>query len=237
MYQVESRHWWYWGMEHITCTLLDRVVGRRGDLRILDAGCGTGAVMLYLARYGQVTGFDFAVEALQFCRKRGLQPLTQASVADVPYADNAFDVVVSFDVICEQSIADDRAALRELARVLKPGGHLLLRLPAYRWMRGKHDAAVHLKHRYTAGEIKQKFSQTGFAAERLSYANMFLFPLVAAKRFTEPIFSRHQTGSDLTIDPGPLNGVFRALLNAEAPLIRSVGLPFGLTAVALGRKV
>ena len=77
----------------------------------------------------------------------------------------------------------------------------------------------------------------GFAAERLSYANMFVFPLVAAKRFTEPIFSRHQTGSDLTIDPGPLNGVFRALLNAEAPLIRSVGLPFGLTVVALGRKV
>jgi SAM-dependent methyltransferase len=236
MYRVEGQHWWYLGMERITCSLLDRVVGGQPSLRILDAGCGTGAVMSYLARYGTVAGFDFSTEALRFCHQRNLTRLAQASVVDIPFADNTFDLIVSFDVICEQGVPDDRQALRELARVLKPGGRLLLRLPAYKWLRGKHDVAVHLSHRYTAREIKSKFDHSGFTTEHLSYANTFLFPIAALKRFTEPLLARHQQGSDLTLNPGPFNDLLRSILSAEAPLVRSIGLPFGLTVVALGRK-
>jgi SAM-dependent methyltransferase len=237
MYRVEDRHWWYLGMERITRSLVERALPPDRDTRpvkILDAGCGTGAVMKYLARYGEVTGFDFSAEALKFSRRRGHVRLAQASVTTLPYADDLFDLVVSFDVLCEIGV-DDVSALREFARVLKPGGVVLLRLPAYAWMRGQHDVAVHLAHRYTRGEIIGKLRDSGLQPLHASYANTFLFPVAAAKRWSER-FLPPQSGSDLTLNPGPSNGVLRAILSAEAPLIATRGLPFGLTVTALARK-
>jgi SAM-dependent methyltransferase len=235
MFRVEDHHWWYLGMERITCGLLDKAVGRGHSLQVLDAGCGTGAVMQYLKPYGRVTGIDFSAEALRFCQRREHERLSQASVLQLPFADREFDLVVSFDVICEIGI-DDGQALREFARVLKPGGHLFLRLPAFRWMSGQHDIAVHLAHRYDRREIIHKLQLAGLTPEKTSYANTFLFPIAAAKRWSERLTTASQAGSDLTLDPGPLNGVLRSILSAEAPLIRSIGLPFGLTVVALAQK-
>ena len=237
MYQVEDHHWWYLGMERITRSLLERALPpdrEARSLKILDAGCGTGAVMKYLARYGEVTGFDFSAEALKFSRRRGHLRLAQASVLQVPCASNRFDVVVSFDVLCEIGV-DDGQALREFARVLKPGGIVLLRLPAYSWMRGQHDVAVHLAHRYTRGEVIAKLGTHGLTPLHSSYANSFLLPIAAAKRWSER-FLPPQQGSDLTLSPGPINGILRSILSAEAPLVSTVGLPAGLTVVALARK-
>jgi SAM-dependent methyltransferase len=235
MYQVEDHHWWYQGMQHITCRLLDREVGRTGQLRILDAGCGTGAVLKYLQPYGQTSGFDFAAEALRFSKQRGHGQLSQASVMQLPYADRIFDLITSFDVICEIGVEESQA-LREFARVLKPNGDLLLRLPAYHWMRGQHDVAVHVRHRFTAGELRSKLTAAGLTPVRISYANTFLFPIAALKRLSERVFPPKQSGSDLTLNPGPLNKIFQALLSAEAPLITGPGLPFGLTVIAFARK-
>jgi SAM-dependent methyltransferase len=237
MYQVEDHHWWYLGMERITCDLLERVLPQERaarSLKILDAGCGTGAVMKYLARYGEVTGFDFSAEALKFSRRRGHARLAQASVLQVPLASQLFDVLVSFDVLCEIGV-DDRQALREFARVLKPGGMVLLRLPAYSWMRGQHDVAVPLAHRYTRREVSDKLRDSGLTPLHTSYANTFLFPIAAIKRWSERFLPR-QHGSDLTLNPGTTNGLLRAVLSAEAPLVKSSGLPFGLTVIALARK-
>ena len=258
MYQVEDHHWWYLGMEHITCQLLERYLpqsdtafaprqathpavggemGTAGDCsrKILDAGCGTGAVMKYLARYGEATGFDFSAEALKFSHQRAHTRLAQASVLEIPFASQCFDLIVSFDVICEMGV-DDEQALLEFRRILKPGGLVMLRLPAYDWLRGKHDVATHIRHRFTRGEIGAKLKRNGFVPVRLSYANTFLFPIAFAKRLSERLLSSSQTGSDLTLDPGPLNGTLRSILSAEAPLISAVGLPFGLTVVALARR-
>jgi SAM-dependent methyltransferase len=237
MYQVEDHHWWYLGMERITRSLLERALPPEWEacsLKILDAGCGTGAVMKYLARYGEVIGFDFSGEALKFSRRRGHTRLAQASVLQAPFASHQFDVLVSFDVLCENGV-DDEQALREFARLLKPGGLVLLRLPAYRWMRGQHDIAVHLAHRYTRSELIAKLQASGLTPLHASYANTFLFPMAAAKRWSER-FLPQQRGSDLTLNPRFTNGVLRAVLSAEAPLVKSIGLPFGLTVTALARK-
>ena len=236
MYQVEDHHWWYLGMEQITCRLLDRYLPQTGSaLKILDAGCGTGAVMKYLCRYGEVMGFDYSAEALHFSKQRAHTRLVGASVLEIPFACQQFDLIASFDVICERGVHDERA-LSEFARILKPGGLVMLRLPAYEWLRGKHDVATHISHRYTRGEIKGKLKRHGFTPLQLSYANMFLFPIAVAKRLGERLLTPNQTGSDLTLDPGSLNGVLRAILSAEAPLVSTIGLPFGLTVVALARK-
>jgi SAM-dependent methyltransferase len=246
MYRVEDAHWWYRGMEAITRAVLDRAVGRGRGLRILDAGCGTGAVMGYLADYGPVTGFDFAAEALRFCRLRRRDRLNRASVLALPYADASFDLVTSFDVLCERAVVDDDLALREFHRVLSPpppdgrgvkgGGYLLLRLPAYNWLRGQHDEAVYIQHRYTARELSDKLQRAGFQVEHVSYANMLLFPVAALKRASERFLPNRQNGSDLTIGTGVFNTPLRWILSLEAPLAARTGLPFGLTVLALARK-
>jgi SAM-dependent methyltransferase len=245
MYRVEDTHWWYLGMERITRAVLDRAIGRGRSLRILDAGCGTGAVMGYLSDYGTVTGFDFAAEALHFCRVRQRDRLSRASVLALPYADESFDLLTSFDVLCERAVVDDDLALREFARVLrspdavsgKPGGRVLLRLPAYNWLHGQHDEAVYIRHRYTARELKHKLRQAGFEPKHVSYANMLLFPAAVIKRASERFMPIKQQGSDLTIGTGLLNTPMRLILSAEAPFVARTGLPFGLTVTALGQRM
>jgi len=162
MDHAEEGHWWYVGMERITVALLDCWYAPGSNLRILDAGCGTGKAMTsYLTRYGQVTGFDFAPEAVRFSRQRGATRLAQASVMEIPFASHSFDLVVRFDVLCERGVPDDVQALREIRRVLVPGGRVLLRLPACNWLRGHHDAAVHIRHRYNKRDLVRRFRKAG----------------------------------------------------------------------------
>lgn len=238
MFEVERRHWWYLGMERITRALLDRWCRPAASLRILDAGCGTGAAMTsYLGDYGGVTGFDLSSEAVKFSARRGARLLAQASVIHIPFAESSFDLAVSFDVLYEQGVPDDLQALRELHRVLVPRGHLLIRLPAYDWLRGRHDAAVHSRHRYTRAEVAGLLRQAGFEIVHTSYANTLLFPAALVKRLGERWWpSLRQAGSDLTLKVGPLNRLFAAILASEASLVAVPGLPFGLSVVAVGRK-
>ncbi len=236
MYRVEDTLWWYRGMEAISRAVIERNYARGGKLKILDAGCGTGAVMNYLTDYGCVTGMDFSSQALQFCRVRGKEQLTQGSVNRLPLADHNFDLVTSFDVLCCHGI-DEHMALSEFVRVLKPGGRAMLRLPAYEWMRGAHDLAVNIAHRYTRDDIRQKLVQAGFEVEHVSHANMLLFPLAAFKRLVMERLSRKQEKSDLTLGTGGMNSFFKNVLTTEAKWVAGAGLPFGLTVVALARKL
>ncbi len=237
MYQVENRHWWYQGMEAITRAVLDRWFPSTSALRILDAGCGTGAAMTtYLADYGAVTGIDLYPRALEFCRKRDAHRLACASVLDLPFASASFGLVTSFDVLYEQAVPSDMAAVREFARVLIPGGRILLRLPAYDWLRGQHDKMVHTNRRYTTGLVKKLLESSGLVVEHLSYANSFLFPLAVLKRLGEKIFPSKDVSSDLALDVGIFNNVLKFILSCEAPLVANISLPYGLSVIAVGRK-
>ncbi len=237
IYTVEDRHWWYVGMRRITLALLDEYYGDRADLRILDAGSGTGAAMGYLARYGRVTGIDFSPLALSFCRERALSRLSQASVTALPFAVASFDLVTSFDVLYHRAVGDYRHALHEFQRVLRPGGRVLLRLPAYDRLRGRHDIVIHTARRFSAPELGASLHEAGFAVERLTYANTILFPLAVAKRLLEPLMPSGAPGqSDVAPNPPWLDEALAALLGAEARWLRRRDLPFGLTVVALARK-
>lgn len=237
MFRVEDTHWWYRGMAAITCAFLDRWYGRKGPVRILDAGCGTGAAMAgHLARYGPVWGMDNAAQALQFCRRRGTRRLARATVARLPYADETFGLTTSFDVLYERTVPSDLAALRELNRVLIHGGRLLLRLPAYEWMRRSHDEVVHTCHRYTRGEVTALLRGSGFQIEQVSYANAVLLPAAIMKKIIERLFPPARPQSDLELQPGIFNGVLTSLLAGEAPWVTGAGLPFGLSVFAAGIK-
>ncbi|MFZ5822570.1 MAG: class I SAM-dependent methyltransferase [Chloroflexota bacterium] len=237
MYRMERRHWWYLGMEAITRALLHRWAGDQKNLRILDAGCGTGAAMTtYLAEYGDVTGIDISPLALDFCRLRQAQRLVRASLLDLPFAPASFDLVASLDVIYERAAPNDLAALQEISRVLACDGLLLLRVPAYDWLRGRHDRRVHTARRYTARRLASLLQAAGLALEHLTYANMFLFPLAVMKRWLERLWPSPANTSDLSFEVGRMDGFFRAVLAAEAPLASRRRLPFGLSVIAVGRK-
>ncbi len=235
MYGVEDSHWWYKGLETITRKCLERYCLRGAQLCILDAGCGTGAVMGYLADYGTVVGLDYSADALRFCRERKHERLTRASVTSLPYPDATFDLVASFDVVCSLRAGEDVLSLREFARVMVPGGSLILRLPATPWLHGQHDIAVDIWRRYTTHQVDAELREIGLEPEHISYANTFLFPLAVVKRLSERFFPP-QNGSDLTLGMGLFNGLFRLVLASEAPLIARHKLPFGLTVVAIARK-
>jgi len=153
---------------------------------------------------------------------------------DLPFRDGCFDLVTSFDVLCVSGI-DDLKALREFRRVLIPGGRVILRLPAYNWLRGTHDAAVDIGHRYAEREVAARLSESGFTVEHTSHANMWLFPLAVLKRWSERLLPR-QNGSDLTRSVGPLNGLFGRVLSSEAGFVAGRGLSVGLTIIAVGRR-
>ena len=238
MYRVEDRHWWYRGMASITKAVIERWVKPAVPIKILDAGCGTGAAMTtYLAEYGEVTGVDLYPQALEFSRKRNASRLSRASVLDLPFASASFDFVTSFDVLYERGVSDEAKALREFGRVLQNSGKVFLRLPAYDWLRGRHDVRVHTNRRYTKGLVRRLLEANGFIVEHISYANTILFPLALLKRLGERFGWFGEDDSDLSMDAGSLNGILEFILASEAGLVSRVGLPYGLSVVAVARKV
>jgi len=238
MAAVEGHHWWYGGMRAITASMLDSTYAGRRDLHILDAGCGSGGNLRFLRRYGCVTGIDLAAEALALGRLSVQSGLARASVLALPFADASFDLVTSFEVLYHRAVPDERVALREAWRVLRPGGRLLLRLPAYQFLLRRHDREVHTRRRYTASHVRALLRDSSFLIERCSYINTVLFPLAVAQQLAEralPAFAPH--GSNLLPPTAALNEALRWPLAAEAAWIaRRRSFPFGLSVLCLGRK-
>ncbi|MEW6668804.1 MAG: class I SAM-dependent methyltransferase [Thermodesulfobacteriota bacterium] len=234
MYKVEDSHWWYQGMAAVMRSVLESRSVLGGNLSILDAGCGTGGTMSWLSDYGKVAGLDFSARALHYSRKRGHNRVVQASVTNLPFAPETFDLVVSLDVLYFAHVQDE-LALREFLRVLVPGGRILLRLPAYNWLRGAHDRQVSTAHRYTRKEVREKLLRNGMTPELLTYVNTFLFPAVAVKRMLDRFLSAPPS-SDLAVEMKAMAGFLRGCLRLESRLIRWGTLPFGLSIVGLARK-
>ena len=235
--RAEDNHWWYGGMTAISRAVLRRWIPARTNLRILDAGCGSGAsTQAVLGDYGRVTGLDVSFVALEYCRRRRGQSVTCASVEGLPFASRSFDLVTSFDVLYSRAVAEVGIALKEFMRVLVPGGHVLLRLPAYDWLRGRHDTAVHTARRFTVEGITDLLQRNGLRVRHRSYANTVLFPLVLVKRLAEQVLPARAAASDLTLQLGVLERVFGLILRLEAPWVARIGLPFGLSVVAVAQK-
>ncbi len=236
MFEAEELQWWYVGMRAISFALLRPVLGGRAPeaVRLLDAGCGTGNNLRHLAALGRTTGVDLSSEALRFCRSRGVT-VAGGNLMALPFAAAAFDCVTSFDVLYHRWIEDDGAAVSELARVLKPGGLLLVRVPALKLLWGAHDEAVHSRHRYTRGELRALLASAGLVVLRSSYANTLLFPLLLLRRTADRLSGRQ--GSDVGFLPAPLEWVFRNLLAIEARLVGwGLSLPIGASLFALAQK-
>lgn len=229
LYAAEDDLWWFVGMRAITAALLDPLCPPGRDRTILDAGCGTGANLAWLIRFaggGRVVGVDLASAALDFSRARrpGARPaLAQASVTHLPFADRAFDLVTSFDVLGQIPAGGDARALGEIGRVLRPGGIAFIRVAAYRWMRSEHDEALGTHRRYTIGGLTGDVERAGLRVLRATYANSVLLPVVVLRRLVLKRAGLAARGSDVKRLPPRLEWVNRALtrvLGTEARVLR-----------------
>lgn len=239
---TEYRHWWHGGMRALTLAMLDPVYGQRTDLDILDAGCGTGGNLHFLRRYthtgGSIIGLDREMLALELATPTLPGVLARGSVLALPFANDSFDLATSFDVLYHRGVPDEVAALCEVRRVLRPGGRILLRLPAYDFLRGKHDRAVHTRRRYWATGVRHMLNAAGFVVERWSYVNTLLFPVALAQRTLETVLPAvEREESDLTL-PSPLvNHALRMPFAVEAAWLElGRRFPFGLSVLCLAHS-
>jgi SAM-dependent methyltransferase len=237
LYQVENRHWWYRGMEAITCAILRHWLDKDLNRHILDAGCGTGAAMYtYLPDFGHVTGLDLSPIALKYCHLRGDGSISRGSVCALPFMQSSFDLVTSFDVLYIRTVPNVSSALREFARILRKGGYLLLRLPAYDWLRGRHDQAVWTARRFTIPQVAAMLRECGLNVMYSTYANTVLFPIALGKRLADHLFPDRSISSDLSMPPRWLNALLASILSWEAPLAARFHLPYGLSLYTLAQK-
>lgn len=238
MFQLEDSLWWYVGMRRIVHNFLQPQVKKQGGapLRVLDAGCGTGGSLKLLERYGQVTAFDFYPRAAELYTTRQRGRICVASADAVPFADGSFDLVTAFDLVCQLPAPQDETALREMARVLRPGGSLLVRVPAFQALYGPHDVTLHTQHRYSVGEMADMIERAGMKLVQTTYANTILFPVAVARRLFAKVSGKAADESDVRPVPEPLNMALTAVLSAEAEIIKHTRLPFGLSVIALATK-
>jgi SAM-dependent methyltransferase len=239
VFQLEERYWWHVGLREFVLTCLGESLPRAGDVRILDAGCGSGMLLqaLRLRGYAHVVGIDTAPQAVDLAQRRGLPCLIRGSVERLPFRDATFDAVASLDVLSHRGVASDVGAIREVHRVLKPQGLFLLHLAAYDFLRGPHDLVAHTRHRYRKGEVRAKLEQAGFRVLRLTYRNSLLFPVALVRR----LLARRGVGagrrSDVIPLSRPLNTVLTAVMRLENRLVHArSSLPCGLSVFCLARK-
>jgi SAM-dependent methyltransferase len=238
MFSLERTHWWFVAKRRVARTILlpHLPAAAGGALRILDAGCGTGGNLDWLREVGAAVGTDLSLEALAFCRERGHARLAAGRIERLPFADGAFDVVTLFDVLYHRWVADDAATLREVARVTRPGGLLLITDSALPWLRGPHDEAWGGARRYTRRSLRAVLEASGWRARRLSYFHFLLFPLIAAVRLREKWFSAAPARSDLAPVWPPLNAGLRSVCAVECALLRVLPLPWGSSIVCLAER-
>ena len=237
-FELEESFWWFRGRREVLFGYLRQRKIPSLPLIWLDAGCGTGFNVKTFSRFGDVVGCDFSVDALRFCRQRGLRNIARADVRQLPFSDSSFDAVSFLDVLYHKAIRDDVAVLKEANRALKPGGLLLIADSAFACLRGRHDLAVHGRERYRKKTLVPRLESAGFDVLRTGYFNFFLFPVLFLVRLAERMRSAGRGAAESDLVPvGPfVNGLLFGILKFEAFLSRRLNLPWGSSIVCLARK-
>ena len=233
-HELEDGHWWYRGRRRILEKLM-RSLDLAPDSQILDAGCGSGRNMVDFARLGAVTGVDISDASVERARLRDVGEVVQCSITTLPFADDHFDLAVCLDVI--EHIEDEQGALRELYRVVRPGGSLLIAVPAYQWLWSEHDVINHHQRRYTRATLSAAAAQAGWETVRTTYFNTLLLPIAIVWRRLARRSHVEGPSSDLQRMPERLNLLLEWPLRFEARLIAGGGrIPAGLSLATVFRK-
>jgi ubiquinone/menaquinone biosynthesis C-methylase UbiE len=235
--QVEETHWWYRARREIIFDWVKRILSDHKSPRILDIGCGTGFNMTHLQRLGcnQITGLDFSPDALAYCRSHKLRELIHGDAAKLPICNAYYDIVLTLDII--EHLKDDHGALLEVYRILKPGGSLIVFVPAFEFLWSFQDEISHHQRRYTVKELREKVSQAGFQPGKLTYVNSLLFPIVWLGRIVLRTFpARFHITSENQLNPTWMNGILYRIFLLELSLLHFIDLPLGVSILCVCKK-
>jgi SAM-dependent methyltransferase len=236
--RAEREHFWFRGFRRFVAPLLARAVAGTASPRILDCGCGTGNNLRLLREYGRPCGIDLTLSGLAHAKSQGERLVAQASALSLPFSDAAFDLVTSFDVIYAFDDAMAATALREMCRVLRPGGALVLNVAALPALRGNHSVLGGEVQRYTRPGLQRHLEQAGFSVQRLTYTNFSILPIVAAVRFSQRLRQggHELSDSEMTVPSRPVNLGLAGLLTLESYALRFVDMPLGSSLLTLACK-
>jgi SAM-dependent methyltransferase len=236
---VEDKHWWFIARRQILQQVI-RKLNLPKNAQILEAGCGTGGNLQMLSRYGEVSAMELDEIACQLANQRQVTHVKRGSLPDnIPFASD-YDLVLILDVI--EHLDNDLSALEALYYKLKPGGYLLVTVPAYMFLWSEHDEINHHKRRYQLKALKQVVKKAGYEISYGSYFNTFLFPLVATVRFLTKLLpkqekkNQNQISSDLVVPSRLVNQILKFIFASERYFISKFPFPFGVSVLLLARK-
>ena len=230
MAELDELHWWYRARREVLAALIRRRAMPPPHARLLEVGCGTGHNVAMLERFGAVDAIEMDSSARAVAEKRLGRPVGSAMLPELPgIARQHYDLVGAFDVV--EHVEDDRAAIAALGQCLKPGGRLVISVPAHQWMWSAHDDANHHKRRYSKASLRRLIEQSPLKLEAIGYFNSLLFPAAVAARFAGKLTGRE--GSDDSLPPKPINWLFERVFAAERHLIGRAALPPGLSLFAV----
>jgi SAM-dependent methyltransferase len=239
-YELGQSYWWLAGKYRIIADVVRRCFrasGASGAGRILDLGCGPGNLLDYLAPHGETFGSDFSLDALRFCAGRGVRRLFRADFHSLPLRDQSFDLVTCIDVL--EHLEDDRRAIGELVRILRPGGLLVVSVPAFMFLWGEHDTIYGHHRRYTTGQIRERFEAAGLRMHKASYFEpLFMLPLLVYRNLKKLVGGHGslEQRDDFVKLPAAVNTALCHLIAAERFPLRYLSFPFGVTLLAVASK-
>jgi SAM-dependent methyltransferase len=236
-FALEVTHFWRIAKRRLVLNWLRRYGPPAGGLSLLDIGGACSLIPQEMGQWGDVQVIEVDAGTVEFARdKLGLDVRQGRFPDDVP-VQASFDVVTMLDVL--EHIEDDAASLQAAGKLLKPGGLLLVTVPALRWLWSDHDVVLHHHRRYTRSELVAKLEATGFAVERVSYYSGLLLPALVAERaagkLRSSITGKHKTEYDVQPPPGPLNRIFGIAMSFERWLLGWANCWLGSSLIAVAR--
>jgi len=242
MAAVMDRHFWFRGTRRVILHWAnDAVGGGLEKLRVADVGCGPGTTLSWLSHVPRIVGIDRAALCLELARERApTAELVQGNAEHLPLKAEQFDLVLCLDIL--EHLEHPDKAVKELHRILKPGGMLICTVPAWQFLWSEHDVALGHHRRYRKKAFKNMLEEGGFHVPRISYYNFFLFPPIASVRVAQRLIGSGKTkqdeaaSSDVKVMPGAINSLLETILGGERHLLRHMNLPFGVSLIATGQR-
>lgn len=232
LYQLEEKHWWHVNKRGLVNFLIKQnLLG--GKVKILDVGCGTGKNVEALSKIGDCWGIDTSPEAILFCKKRGIKKVIRGSIEKIPFPKRSFDIITALDVL---EHVDDSRSLKEIYRILKAKGIILITVPAYPKLWSRWDEVLHHKRRYTKKSLEAVLRKNNFKILKISYIYSFLIIPIFLIRLLKKIFFKNYYPSDFKLSNKLINNLMTRVCEIERIFITHINIPVGTSLIAIARK-